>query len=219
MLAYGAHNQFPAIALAATRREFLDDAVASSPSREMREFLGGRHDGAARGAVDGPRRHDEASCRAAPPRASPTSSTSRFGEQILLTVRARALDESTVTGGTEAAAWAQAWRNEHPAVRHAYRAATGVDLQGARRREPSTLLARRSSGARVERACTGRLHLGPLFLGLTDPSRSLVCIGGADDRAARRPGGPRGRDGAAGPRLAHRWVPPAGSGAHRPCTP
>lgn len=144
VLAYGAHNQFPAIALR-TRREFLTmQWILAQP--EMREFLGG--------PTMVPQEEqwmDRVDTMKELQGWSPTSVTHFLdlavcGEQILLTVRHGRWNESTRTRD-DAANWAITWRNEIQRYVHAYRAVTGVDLQGGSdATPPSVLLARRERG-------------------------------------------------------------------------
>ena len=144
VLAYGAHNQFPAIALR-TRREFLTmQWILAQP--EMREFLGG--------PTMVPQEEqwmDRVDTMKELQGWSPTSVThfldlALCGEQILLTVRHGRWNESTRTRD-DAANWAITWRNEIQRYVHAYRAVTGVDLQcGSDATPPSVLLARRERG-------------------------------------------------------------------------
>ena len=144
VLAYGAHNQFPAIALR-TRREFLVmQWILAQP--EMRVFLGG--------PTMVPQEEqwmDRVDTMKELQGWSPTSVTHFLdlaicGEQILLTVRHGRWNESTRTRD-DAANWAITWRNEIQRYVHAYRAVTGVDLQdGVDATPPSVLLARRERG-------------------------------------------------------------------------
>ena len=144
VLAYGAHNQFPALALR-TRREFLVmQWILAQP--ELREFLGG--------PTMVPQEEqwmDRVDTMKELQGWSPTSVThfldlALCGEQILLTVRHGRWNESTRTRD-DAANWAITWRNEIQRYVHAYRAVTGVDLQtGVDATPPSVLLARRERG-------------------------------------------------------------------------
>lgn len=144
VLAYGAHNQFPAIALR-TRREFLVmQWILAQP--ELREFLGG--------PTMVPQEEqwmDRVDTMKEMQGWSPTSVTHFLdlavcGEQVLLTVRHGRWNESTRTRD-DAANWAITWRNEIQRYVHAYRAVTGVDLQtGVDATPPAVLLARRERG-------------------------------------------------------------------------
>jgi len=72
-----------------------------------------------------------------------------IGEQLVLTIRLGSWADPAV-GAAEAATWAKAFRYGIQKYAAAYRTATGVDLGEEPNTEmPSTLLARRLSGARI----------------------------------------------------------------------
>jgi hypothetical protein len=147
VLSQGTQNQYGEMAVAARAEFLVMQSILAEP--QMREFLGGRPmtpypeewmdrvDGmkTIQGWTDTSIMH--------------FNDLAEIGEQLVLTIRLGNWADPAVGGG-EAATWAQAFRNGIQKYVAAYRTATGVDLsQEADSEKPSTLLARRLSGARI----------------------------------------------------------------------
>ena len=115
-----------------------------------------------------------------------------FGEQILLSIRYGAW--SDVNEPVQAANWARFWRPEIQGYIHAYRAVTGVDLDGrdrgrASRRDDAVGAAAQAPGGTAQpasvRAGDARLHVGALSR-TAAPERVAPSLGGAHPRPAGR---------------------------------
>jgi len=147
VLSQGTQNQYGEMAVAARAEFLVMQSILAEP--QMREFLGGRpmtpypetwmdrvdSMKTIQGWTDTSIMH--------------FNDLATIGEQLVLTMRLGNWADPAV-GGTEAGNWAQAFRYGIQKYAAAYRTATGVDLaEEPNTEKPSTLLARRLSGARI----------------------------------------------------------------------
>lgn len=147
VLSQGTQNQYGEMAVAARAEFLVMQSILAEP--QMKEFLGGRP------MTPYPEEWmDRVDTMKTIQGWTDTSimhfnDLAEIGEQLVLTIRLGNWADPAV-GATEASAWAQAFRNGIQKYAAAYRSATGVDLAHEPNDEmPSTLLARRLSGARV----------------------------------------------------------------------
>lgn len=147
VLSQGTQNQYGEMAVAARAEFLVMQSILAEP--QMREFLGGRpmtpYPEAWMDRVD--------SMKAIQGWGDTSimhfNDLAVIGEQLVLTIRLGNWADPDV-GRVEAGNWAQALRNAIQKYGAAYRMVTGVDLsQEPSAERPSTLLARRQSGARV----------------------------------------------------------------------
>lgn len=147
VLSQGTQNQYGEMAVAARAEFIVMQSILAEP--QMREFLGGRpmtpYPEAWMDRVDSMKSIQGWTDTSI----MHFNDLAEIGEQLVLTIRLGNWADPVV-GGTEAATWAQAFRNGIQKYAAAYRTATGVDLaEEPNAEKPSTLLARRLSGARI----------------------------------------------------------------------
>jgi hypothetical protein len=140
ILAEGAHNQFGDLPSAARAEMLIMQWLLARP--EMREFLGGRtmvpYEEAWMDRVDSMKQIQGWTDVSV----THFRDLGVFGEQLVLSIRYG--NWSVVNDPQQAANWARYWRPEIQRYTHAYRAATGVDLnQRADATIPAQLLSRR----------------------------------------------------------------------------
>jgi hypothetical protein len=147
VLSQGSQNQYGEMAVAARAEFLVMQSILAEP--QMREFLGGRP------MTPYPETWmDRVDSMKTIQGWTDTSilhfnDLATIGEQLVLTIRLGNWADPAV-GGAEAGSWAQAFRYGIQKYAAAYRTATGVDLAAEPNTEkPSTLLARRLSGARI----------------------------------------------------------------------
>ncbi|NPD07106.1 hypothetical protein HN031_20715 [Nocardioides sp. zg-1308] len=147
VLSQGTQNQYGEMAVAARAEFLVMQSILAEP--QMREFLGGRpmtpYPEAWMDRVDSMKSIQGWTDTSI----MHFNDLATIGEQLVLTIRLGNWADPGV-GGIEAATWAQAFRYGIQKYAAAYRSATGVDLaQEPSTEMPSTLLARRLSGARI----------------------------------------------------------------------
>jgi hypothetical protein len=148
ILAEGAHNQFGDLPSTARAEMLIMQWLLARP--EMREFLGGRvmvpYEEPWMDRVDSMKQIQGWSDVSV----THFRDMGVFGEQLLLSIRYG--NWSVVNDPQQAANWARYWRPEIQRYTHAYRAATGVDLnQGVDATVPAHLLQRRLRARRPVR--------------------------------------------------------------------
>ncbi len=125
LLSEGAHNQFGSLPWTARSEMMIQQWLLARP--EMREFLGGRimvpYQETWMDRVDTMKTLQGWN----PTNISHFHDLGAFGEQLLLSIRYGAWNDSGTTRD-DAAEWAHYWREEIQRYVHAYKAATGVDL-------------------------------------------------------------------------------------------
>lgn len=147
VLSQGTQNQYGEMAVAARAEFLVMQSILAEP--QMREFLGGRpmtpYPEPWMDRVDGMKTIQNWTDTSI----MHFNDLAEIGEQLVLTIRLGNWADPDV-GGKQASTWAQAFRNGIQKYVAAYRTATGVDLaEVANTEKPSTLLARRLSGARI----------------------------------------------------------------------
>jgi hypothetical protein len=140
ILAEGAHNQFGDLPSAARAEMLIMQWLLARP--EMREFLGGRvmvpYEEAWMDRVDSMKQIQGWTDVSV----THFRDLGVFGEQLVLSIRYG--NWSVVNDPQQAANWARYWRPEIQRYTHAYRAATGIDLnERADATIPAQLLSRR----------------------------------------------------------------------------